>query len=226
MEVKLVVVKGSRQAQAIALRDPETIVGRHKGCGLRIPSAEVSRRHCRLSLQNDYLTIEDLNSSNGCYLNGTRVRGVEIVRPGDQLEIGPVTFRVEYQLTTRAINALLQPQGPAPFGGFFPPLPAQAPPPPALAAPVGTPDNEVLFAFDAEEGWQMPEGQDLNAVLLECDDGAGTLANPADAPAPPAPAPRVPAKDEDSIPTLSVDEAWQLPEGEDLNDLLSELDGR
>ncbi|MCI0463684.1 MAG: FHA domain-containing protein [Gemmataceae bacterium] len=243
MEAKLVVVKGSRQAQAIPLRGPEMIVGRQKGCGLRIPSAEVSRRHARLYFQDDYLTIEDLNSANGCFLNGSRVRGVEILRPGDQLEIGPVTFQVEYQLTPRAINALLQPQSrlpadheaPAPFDEL-PQAILPEDPLPELAAPAGPADNEVMFAFDAESGWQMPEGQDLNAVLLEFDDSAGTLATPAGEPAPPAavprsvppqaPGPRTANDKADGIPNLSVDEGWQLPEGQNLNDILSELDGR
>ncbi len=97
MDVKLVVIKGSRKTREIVLRDGETIIGRQTGCGLRIPSATVSRRHCRLGIHGSLVTIEDLGSANGCFLNGTRVRSVEFVRPGDRLEIGPVTFRVEYR---------------------------------------------------------------------------------------------------------------------------------
>src|SRR5439155_5938932 len=41
--------------------------------------------------------LEDLASANGSWLNGVAVIGQEIVRPGDQLQVGPVTFRVEYQ---------------------------------------------------------------------------------------------------------------------------------
>jgi pSer/pThr/pTyr-binding forkhead associated (FHA) protein len=84
------------------------IVGRRKGCGLRIPSAEVSRTHCKLSTTEGYLTVEDLDSANGTLLNGEPVTGKEIVRPGDRLQIGPATFVVQYQLTQAAIDRMLQ----------------------------------------------------------------------------------------------------------------------
>jgi hypothetical protein len=163
---------------------------------------------------------------------------VEIVRPGDQLEIGPVTFQVEYQLTPRAINALLQPQSPPttpyaplPFDELPQAILPEDPLPELAPSAAGPADNEVMFAFDAESGWQMPEGQDLNAVLLEFDDNAGALATPAGNPAPPAGAPRsappqTPAPRADGMPNLSLDEGWQVPEGQNLNDILSELDGR
>jgi pSer/pThr/pTyr-binding forkhead associated (FHA) protein len=96
MDIKLVIVKGAKKRQAIRVRSEETIIGRQKGCDLRIPSALVSRRHCRLSLLADGLVVEDLASANGSFVNGVRVDGQEPVRPGDLLEVGPITFRVEY----------------------------------------------------------------------------------------------------------------------------------
>jgi pSer/pThr/pTyr-binding forkhead associated (FHA) protein len=96
MDIKLVIVKGAKKRQAIRIRSEETIVGRQKGCDLRIPSPLVSRRHCRLSFQDDGLVIEDLASANGSFVNGVRVDGQGSIRPGDLLEIGPITFRVEY----------------------------------------------------------------------------------------------------------------------------------
>jgi predicted component of type VI protein secretion system len=115
MDVKLVVTGGSTKAQVIQLHSAETIIGRQRGCDIRIPSARVSRRHCRLIFRDNGLTVVDLVSSNGTYLNNVAVEGQELVRPGDQLSVGPVTFRVEYQLT---INAMLwtQPAAPTALG--------------------------------------------------------------------------------------------------------------
>jgi predicted component of type VI protein secretion system len=107
MDVELVVERGSRKRQTIHLRSDETIIGRREGCDLRIPSGEVSRRHCRLSVRDGILTVEDLHSSNGTFLNGTRVTDSQIVQPGDRLDIGPVCFRVKYQLSPAAIDRLL-----------------------------------------------------------------------------------------------------------------------
>src|SRR5262245_63693311 len=108
MDVELVIERGSTKRQTIRLRAAESVVGRLKGSDLRIPSAQVSRRHCRLYQQDDFLMVEDLGSANGTYLNGERVDEAQIVRPGDHLEVGPVTFLVKYQLTQAGIDRLMQ----------------------------------------------------------------------------------------------------------------------
>src|SRR5262245_7781481 len=107
MDVQLVVERGSRKRQTIHLRSEDTIVGRREGCDLRIPSGEVSRRHCRLSVRDGVLMVEDLHSSNGTFLNGMRVTDNQVVQPGDRLEVGPVLFRVKYQLSPAAIDRIL-----------------------------------------------------------------------------------------------------------------------
>jgi pSer/pThr/pTyr-binding forkhead associated (FHA) protein len=108
MDVKLVIEQGKTRTKALHLRKDEGVIGREAGCAVRIPSAEVSRRHCVLRKQDGYLTVEDLKSSNGTQLNGEDVTGVQVVRPGDRLRVGPVTFIVEYQLTPEAIDRLLR----------------------------------------------------------------------------------------------------------------------
>src|SRR5205807_2109285 len=106
------VTEGSKAAQVIRLQSEETIIGRQQGCDLRIPSSLVSRRHCRLSFRDDCLMLEDLASSNGSFVNGAAVKGQEVVRPGDLVRIGPVTFRVEYQLSSAAIQNLMADEEP------------------------------------------------------------------------------------------------------------------
>jgi predicted component of type VI protein secretion system len=98
MDVKLLIKKGSNGSQEIPLTTPETLVGRQKGCKLRIPSGTVSRQHCRLLFVEERLFVEDLNSSNGTFVNGVRVHGRQLVQPGDEIEIGPVVFVANYLL--------------------------------------------------------------------------------------------------------------------------------
>jgi hypothetical protein len=57
-------------------------------------------------VENDVVTVEDLESINGTFLNGARVRDVEVVRPGDRLTIGPVMLLVQYTLTPAALERL------------------------------------------------------------------------------------------------------------------------
>jgi pSer/pThr/pTyr-binding forkhead associated (FHA) protein len=108
MDVKLVVQRNGQAAQTFQLRRNEMIIGRQKGCGVRIPSAQVSRQHCLLAFKDDLLSVEDLSSANGTYLNGRRIVRREYLRPGDLLKVGPVTMLVQYQLTQAAVGRLLQ----------------------------------------------------------------------------------------------------------------------
>jgi pSer/pThr/pTyr-binding forkhead associated (FHA) protein len=105
MDVRLTVARGNSKGKTLRLRSPETIVGRAKGCDVRIPSAAVSRRHCRLSFRETYLVVEDLGSANGTFVNGAEIKK-QAVRPGDRLEIGPVLFVVKYQLSAQALEKL------------------------------------------------------------------------------------------------------------------------
>jgi pSer/pThr/pTyr-binding forkhead associated (FHA) protein len=111
MEVKLVVEKGQTRTRVVRLNALDTLVGRQRGCDMRIPSAEVSRRHCLLRIEDGYLSVEDLQSANGTFVNGVPIQERTVIRPGDQLEIGPITFVVEYELTQDAIDRLAQLEG-------------------------------------------------------------------------------------------------------------------
>src|SRR5579864_8803481 len=55
MNVKLTVLLGGIKGTVLELCAPETILGRGADAQVRIPSASVSRRHCRLTLQDGYL---------------------------------------------------------------------------------------------------------------------------------------------------------------------------
>lgn len=107
MDVRLILQKGAAQQQVLHLRSAVTLVGRGKDCKLRIPSAKVSREHCVLRFHDGVLSVEDLQSANGTFLNNNEIKGKQVVRPGDRLGIGPVQFLVQYHLGQKAINRLL-----------------------------------------------------------------------------------------------------------------------
>ncbi len=118
MNVQLIVNRGGTHGKKVQLRHETTIVGRRRDCNLCIPSSEVSRRHCLLQFQDGYLTIEDLNSINGTFLNEQRIGDKNVVYPGDRLTIGPVHFTVQYELSASArerlqVPAEVQPEEPA-----------------------------------------------------------------------------------------------------------------
>lgn len=75
------------------------VVGRSQECAWRIPSAVVSRRHCLFDIDPPYVSVRDLNSLNGTYVNGERLRGSRVLADKDTVQIGEVLWTVERRET-------------------------------------------------------------------------------------------------------------------------------
>lgn len=82
-------------ADEYSFEEGEFIVGRSHQSDIILPSDNVSRRHARLYTQESRCFIEDLNSSNGVFVNGKRIHRVfEIVRSA-QIKVGDYYLHVE-----------------------------------------------------------------------------------------------------------------------------------
>jgi DNA-binding NtrC family response regulator/pSer/pThr/pTyr-binding forkhead associated (FHA) protein len=66
----------------------ELVVGRGDEAGLRLDDAKVSRRHARFVLGGDVVTVADLESQNGTFVNGEPVVAPRVLLSGDVVEIG------------------------------------------------------------------------------------------------------------------------------------------
>ncbi|HAL45556.1 MAG: hypothetical protein A2Y12_07125 [Planctomycetes bacterium GWF2_42_9] len=95
MNVSLVLHKKNGSKKVLPIRNKATILGRRPDCDLCIPLQVVSRRHCQLSQETDFLKVRDLKSSNGTFLNGTKIVDETQAKPGDKIQIGPLTFVVQ-----------------------------------------------------------------------------------------------------------------------------------
>ena len=91
MQAVLVMFRSDGDRRSFSMARDMTVVGRREDCDLRIPLGEVSRKHCRILRDGDSLKLEDLGSSNGTFLNGSRVQEA-ILSPGDTIQVGPVVF--------------------------------------------------------------------------------------------------------------------------------------
>jgi pSer/pThr/pTyr-binding forkhead associated (FHA) protein len=80
-------------------------LGRGEDAGLRIDDRWLSRRHCRLDMVDGVLTVRDLGSRHGTFINGENVRECKLL-PGDELCIGLSHFVAEYESSAVCVPAL------------------------------------------------------------------------------------------------------------------------
>jgi len=100
MEVKLIVVDGKSNRRQVKLKLPADI-GRSRQAKLTIGHARVSRQHCQLVERNGFVVVKDLGSLNGTFVDGDRVTEA-VIKPGERLTVGPLTFQVEYEAPVEA----------------------------------------------------------------------------------------------------------------------------
>ncbi len=74
------------------IRQLPCTIGRGKHCNLDIALDQVSRQHARLDSGADGLTIEDLGSTNGTFVNHDRISGSVPITPGDRIHLGSHEF--------------------------------------------------------------------------------------------------------------------------------------
>jgi pSer/pThr/pTyr-binding forkhead associated (FHA) protein len=79
---------GPTPGKIFTLSQEEITIGRETTNALPISDPEVSRRHARISFQNGYYILEDLNSTNGTFVNGRRLVGQYVMQHGDVLNLG------------------------------------------------------------------------------------------------------------------------------------------
>lgn len=85
---RLVVVEPVERAGTHFDLGQEETIGRSAGCSIVFDERYVSQAHTRLFQRGGTLFVEDLGSTNGTWLNGSRAVGQMPMRPGDRLQIG------------------------------------------------------------------------------------------------------------------------------------------
>lgn len=168
----LVLVEESPAAGSRHEVEAGATIGR-EGTDVVLADPEVSRRHARIRTLDAGPAIEDLDSSNGTFLNGHRLTGVAELRHGDMLKMGNSSLRVEIEAEAGATRlrpvpsqptaatptspppapapAAPAPPAPAPAASS-PPAPAPAPSPPATAPPASAPPRAPAQPAGAAEG--------------------------------------------------------------------------
>lgn len=95
MDARLVVVEGKASRRVVQLKLP-TIIGRSREADVKVGHASVSRKHCEIYELDGALVVRDVGSLNGTFIDGVRITQ-SVLKPGDRLTVGPLTFMAEYE---------------------------------------------------------------------------------------------------------------------------------
>lgn len=91
---RLVLVEPAERAGAEFALGPELTVGRAGGCSIVLDEQYVSQVHCRIFVRDGSVFAEDLGSTNGTWVNGSRAVGQMPARLGDRIQVGNVVMEV------------------------------------------------------------------------------------------------------------------------------------
>lgn len=87
-QYQLIMRSGPTPGAAYNLESDQITIGRDSSNGITINDAEISRRHARLTFQGGKYILEDLGSTNGTFVNGQRLAGPRVLKPGEVVSFG------------------------------------------------------------------------------------------------------------------------------------------
>jgi pilus assembly protein CpaF len=110
-------------------------IGRNDACKIRLRHPEISERHALLAVRPDGVWLEDLNASNGTFLDEHRVQGRQPMLVGQTVRIGPYLLHLLLAPDTSppAPTPKMPTTDPA-TSDALPPPPVTAPPPPPMGS--------------------------------------------------------------------------------------------
>lgn len=86
---RLCIRQQNGQATDLDLTDDSYSIGRSAENDIVLEGGRVSRRHAKLQRAGDDYTVVDLGSHNGTFVNGLRLQQPAVLKPGDEIGVGP-----------------------------------------------------------------------------------------------------------------------------------------
>lgn len=94
VRIGIAVTYQNGEKQQLELKQKKFFIGRASSFGRFDQDPELSRRHLLVKLNNTgELFVEDQGSTNGSFINGNRIVGMQIVRPNDEVTVGSNLIR-------------------------------------------------------------------------------------------------------------------------------------
>ncbi len=94
IEVLSVGENSNLEEGSILLLNGIITIGRKDGNTIRLTDQYASGNHAKIVVKNNEILIEDLNSTNGVFINDEKVNEYAKLRPNDKIRIGSATFKV------------------------------------------------------------------------------------------------------------------------------------
>ena len=89
----LVVIYGEELGRKYDLEDGKTIIGRSSKSDIQIDHDSVSRQHVKVTVEEGRVSIEDVGSTNGTFLNDASLDGKVGLRNNDLIKVGRTVFK-------------------------------------------------------------------------------------------------------------------------------------
>ena len=99
---RLIVNPGRDGSWEIPLRDGTNSLGRGEQNHFQINEPSVSGSHCQIEVNGSSITIKDLGSTNGTFVNQARVTEAQL-QPGQTLRLGVVDMLLEAEAPVKAV---------------------------------------------------------------------------------------------------------------------------
>ncbi len=93
MTWKIQAITGELTGQEISI-DRDMLVGRHQSADIVLQAGEISRKHAAFLLKDQALWVQDLNSSNGTFINDVRIEHEILLKEGDIVQFAGLKFSV------------------------------------------------------------------------------------------------------------------------------------
>jgi pSer/pThr/pTyr-binding forkhead associated (FHA) protein len=110
MSFTVEIVEGSEIGRDVPLEGTIEIGREPAPGGLALDDGQVSRRHARLTVTGSDVTVEDIGSRNGTYVNGQVIHGPRVLAPGDQVRLGLTVLELRSAQETAVSPAAARPR--------------------------------------------------------------------------------------------------------------------
>lgn len=143
---------GPTPGKVFPLEGSEVSIGRENSNTLPIADAEVSRKHALMALHGSAYVIQDLGSTNGTFINGTRISSPQTLNPGDTVAFGE-NITLVFESVADPNATMLSTSNPPPTeAAVKKPAPVRPSTPPSSSQPVATPGSAQVYSGHVPAG--------------------------------------------------------------------------